>query len=69
MQWIIAKKTAFGRIRNNTKPGSLRSPRGNNKDVEISDCLINVVEVSGSLSTDVLVFRVFMMGVDQVMVF
>jgi len=57
IQWIIAKKTAFGQIRNTTKPGSFRSPRGNNTDVEISYCLINVVEVSGSLSADVLVFR------------
>jgi len=51
------------------KPGSLRSPRGNNTDVEISDCLIDVVEVYGFLSADVLVFRVFTMGVDQVIFF
>jgi hypothetical protein len=56
-------------IRNTTKPGSPRSSRGNNKDVEISDFLINVVEVSGFLGVDVLVFRVFTMGVDQVTVF
>ena len=69
IQWIIAKKTAFEGIRNTTKPGSLRSPRGNNTDVEISDYLIDVVEVSGFFSVDVLVFRVFTMGVDQVKVF
>jgi len=51
------------------KPGSLRSSRGNNTDVEISDFVINVVEVSGFLGVDVLVFRVFTMSVDQVTVF
>ena len=51
------------------KPGSLRFPRGNNTDVEISDLLIDVVEVSSFVSADVSVLRIFTMGVDQVTVF
>lgn len=55
-------------IRKITKPGSLRYPRGNNTDVEISDILNDAVEVSGFLRADVVVFRVFAMAVDQVTV-
>jgi hypothetical protein len=59
----------LGGISNTTKPGGLRSQRGNNTDVEISDFLIDIVEVSGFLSVDVLVFQVFTVVVDQVTVF